>query len=192
VQTRVVGLISGTLLAAVAVSGAAPPVDFNRDVRPILSDRCFACHGPDRASRKSPLRLDQEEGARAALTPGDPSHSPLYLRITSGDTARRMPPAYMGREKLPDAEIEWYGPMINNNFLSMVVEDGPDDALTLLGGDGAAGVPAGSIPVVAMILGLVGGLYNFVRQSLQATREAKLSDESRQQDTGSNEGGGEA
>ena len=86
-QTRVVALISGTLLAAANVSGAAS-VDFNRDVRPILSDRCFACHGPDRASRKSPLRLDQEESARAALTPGDPARSPLYLRITSSDTVR--------------------------------------------------------------------------------------------------------
>ncbi len=86
--------------------GAAPGVEFNRDVRPILSDRCFACHGPDRASRKSPLRLDQEESARAALSPGDPNRSLLYQRITSTDTARRMPPAYMGRERLTDAEIE--------------------------------------------------------------------------------------
>jgi F0F1-type ATP synthase assembly protein I len=46
--------------------------------------------------------------------------------------------------------------------------------------------------IVGLMLGLVGGLYNFVRQSLQATREAKLSDDSRQQDSGSNEGGGEA
>src|SRR5215471_552892 len=81
-------------------------VEFNRDDRPILSDRCFACHGPDSAARKSPLRLDQEESARSALTAGDPAHSPLYLRITSTDNARRMPPAYMGRERLPDAEIE--------------------------------------------------------------------------------------
>src|SRR5438067_4702686 len=94
------------ILAGSCWAAAPASVDFNRDVRPILSDRCFACHGPDRASRKSPLRLDQEESARAALTPGDPAHSQLYLRITSSDIARRMPPAYMGRERLTDAEID--------------------------------------------------------------------------------------
>lgn len=98
----------GWMLAiAAAAFGATPPgVEFNRDVRPILSDRCFACHGPDRAARKSPLRLDQEESARSALTAGDPVHSPLYQRVTSTDPARRMPPAYMGRERLPEGEID--------------------------------------------------------------------------------------
>jgi hypothetical protein len=94
------------LWVTTATAFAATPVEFNRDVRPILSDRCFACHGPDSAARKSPLRLDQEESARSALTAGDPTHSPLYLRITSTDNARRMPPAYLGRERLPDSEIE--------------------------------------------------------------------------------------
>ncbi|MCU1232049.1 MAG: hypothetical protein JWP63_16, partial [Candidatus Solibacter sp.] len=94
-------------LVMAAAWGATPAtVEFNRDVRPILSDRCFSCHGPDSAARKSPLRLDQEDSARAALKAGDPAHSPLYQRITSTDNARRMPPAYMGRERLPDAEIE--------------------------------------------------------------------------------------
>ena len=74
-------------------------VEFNRDVRPILSDRCFTCHGPDRASRKSPLRLDLEESARPAL-------ARILERVTSTDPARRMPPQYLGRERLPDAEIE--------------------------------------------------------------------------------------
>ncbi len=87
-------LWGGTLWAA-----AVSSVEFNRDVRPILSDRCFACHGPDRASRKSPLRLDQEESARPAL-------ARILDRITSTDVARRMPPAYLGRERLPDSEIE--------------------------------------------------------------------------------------
>jgi hypothetical protein len=98
--------IAGLLWAGVAFGASGATVEFNRDVRPILSDRCFSCHGPDRAARKSPLRLDQEESARSALAAGDPAHSQLYLRITSSDTARRMPPAYMGRERLPDAEIE--------------------------------------------------------------------------------------
>src|SRR5438067_3217916 len=77
----------------------AGKMEFNRDVRPILSDRCFSCHGPDRASRKSAWRLDQEDSARPVL-------DRLLPRITSTDLAKRMPPAYLGRERLPDAEIE--------------------------------------------------------------------------------------
>src|SRR5438067_2642397 len=94
------------ILAGSCWAAAPATVDFNRDVRPILSDRCFSCHGPDRAARKSPLRLDQEESARGVLGAGDPAKSQLYLRITSTDTARRMPPAYMGHERLPDGQIE--------------------------------------------------------------------------------------
>ena len=74
-------------------------VEFNRDVRPILSDRCFSCHGPDRASRKSPLRLDQEASAR-------PKAAEILKRITSTNQAQRMPPAYLGHDKLPRREIE--------------------------------------------------------------------------------------
>ncbi len=80
-------------------AAASAPVEFNRDVRPILSDRCYTCHGPDRASRQSPLRLDQEQSAHPAL-----AH--ILERITSTDTGFRMPPAYMGRERLTDAEID--------------------------------------------------------------------------------------
>jgi hypothetical protein len=86
--------------------GAAEKVQFNRDVRPILSDRCFSCHGPDRASRMSTLRLDQETSARAAIVPGDPARSPLYQRITSNNPGQRMPPQYLGHDKLPAAQIE--------------------------------------------------------------------------------------
>src|SRR4051794_40556447 len=94
-------------LGVASAWGATPAlIEFNRDVRPILSDRCFSCHGPDSAARKSPLRLDQEDSARAVLKAGDPANSLLYQRISSTDNARRMPPAYMGRERLPDAEIE--------------------------------------------------------------------------------------
>jgi hypothetical protein len=74
-------------------------VAFNRDVRPILSDHCFACHGPDSAKRKAGLRLDTEQGALGkrrrgpAVIPGKPDKSELYRRIRSTDETERMPPA---------------------------------------------------------------------------------------------------
>jgi hypothetical protein len=108
------------LLAAAAVLAAALPaaiapahrlaaaparVDFNRDVRPILSDRCYKCHGPDAGARKAGLRLDAREGAfgelpsgRRALRPGDPEGSALYRRIAAADPDERMPP--------PDSQLE--------------------------------------------------------------------------------------
>ena len=76
-------------------------VDFNFHVRPILSDRCFKCHGPDANKREANLRLDTEEGAFAALKddpskhviiPGDPMQSALFARLISNDTAEVMPP----------------------------------------------------------------------------------------------------
>ena len=88
-------------------------VEFNRDIRPILSDKCFACHGPDKANRKTELRFDNEEGALVELKSGglaidrdEPAKSVLLQRITSDDPVLRMPPAYLGHDKLPDAEIE--------------------------------------------------------------------------------------
>ena len=77
-------------------------VDFNREIRPILSNRCLVCHGPDAAERKAGLRLDTEEGARAdlggyaAIQPGNPAASELFLRVTAKDEADRMPPAKTG------------------------------------------------------------------------------------------------
>src|SRR5262245_26583355 len=75
-------------------------LQFNRDVRPILSDACFHCHGPDRSKRKAGLRLDTEEG-RSALVPGRPDASELIARITSADPHTRMPPAKSGRSLSP-------------------------------------------------------------------------------------------
>jgi hypothetical protein len=74
------------------------PVEFNRDIRPILSDNCFQCHGPDKAKRKADLRLDTEDGALAdlgearAIVPGDPAKSEVYRRITTDKASERMPP----------------------------------------------------------------------------------------------------
>jgi hypothetical protein len=88
-------------IAGVPPARAAAPrsVEFNRDVRPILSNACFACHGPDSKLRKADLRLDQEKDAYAdrgdgprILVPGKPADSELYRRITSTDPSKRMPP----------------------------------------------------------------------------------------------------
>ena len=87
-------------------------VQFNRDIRPILSENCFACHGPDEAKRMTSFRLDNELGAettlsggRKAIVPGDPGGSELFLRVSASDRTRRMPPAAMGHDPLTDREI---------------------------------------------------------------------------------------
>ena len=92
---------------------AAPPaaIDFNRDIRPILADKCFACHGPDADSREAELRLDVEsaarsdrDGAGAAVVPGDPAKSSIIERIESKDAEELMPPPDSGK-KLSRDEI---------------------------------------------------------------------------------------
>jgi hypothetical protein len=86
-----------------ALQAAPPAVSFNRDVRPILADHCYACHGPDKNTRKADFRLDVEEVAKAdrggyrAIVPGKPNDSELYLRITASEPARHMPPAKFGK-----------------------------------------------------------------------------------------------
>ncbi len=75
------------------VSAADEKVDFATQIRPILSDRCFHCHGPDGQSRAADLRLDQQEAAHDyAIVPGDPENSEVYLRLTDHDPDVRMPP----------------------------------------------------------------------------------------------------
>ncbi|MGH9720026.1 MAG: DUF1549 domain-containing protein, partial [Bryobacteraceae bacterium] len=104
-------------LALVSVLGvhpgfrlAAQPVEFSRDIRPILSDKCYTCHGPDSANRNIKLRLDSESGALAdlgghrAIVPGNTAASELVRRITAENKAVRMPPAYSG-VTLTDREI---------------------------------------------------------------------------------------
>jgi len=93
-------------LLALPLAGQGQPIEFNRDVRPILSDRCFACHGPDAGNRKSPLRLDSEAGARRGIVPGKPEQSPIIQRITSTNKTLRMPPQYAGHDPLPARDIE--------------------------------------------------------------------------------------
>ncbi|MBM3753229.1 MAG: DUF1553 domain-containing protein [Acidobacteria bacterium] len=77
----------------------AQPLQFNRDIRPILSDRCLTCHGQDAANKGTRLRLDREESAKGetrAIVPGKPEESGLMKRITSENKALRMPPAHTG------------------------------------------------------------------------------------------------
>jgi hypothetical protein len=100
-------------LAVAARTQAAPaidPIEFNRDIRPIFSDRCYTCHGPDQANRKSKLRLDIEAGAKGDLgghfgiVPGHPAKSEVIRRITAGE-GLRMPPAWAGTVRLSEREI---------------------------------------------------------------------------------------
>ena len=79
-------------------------VDFARDIRPLLSDNCFACHGPDAKQRKADLRLDTREGAlvyidgTSAVVPGKPSESELVRRVTTDDEDDLMPPPDSGKK----------------------------------------------------------------------------------------------
>ncbi len=68
--------------------------DFNRDIRPVLSEKCFHCHGPDAAGREADLRLDKRDEAidYGAIVPGEPSESGLIYRISTDDPDERMPP----------------------------------------------------------------------------------------------------
>jgi hypothetical protein len=92
-------------------STASAEVQFNRDIRPILSDRCFACHGPDRNSKASELtelRLDVRESAvdYGAIEPGDADASELLARVSSDDPDERMPPDDSHKPRLNQQEIE--------------------------------------------------------------------------------------
>ena len=89
----------------------AQTVDFNRDVRPIISNHCLACHGPDDAERQAGLRLDDAdvavsvlESGHSAIVPGKPEESELVARITNSDESLRMPPAEFGKP-LTESEI---------------------------------------------------------------------------------------
>lgn len=110
-------MFSFALIAGSLAHGETSSPDFNHDIRPILANQCFKCHGPDEGTRKASLRLDTEEAATSALpnghvaiVPGDASASELVRRITSADNDTRMPPP--GTDKTLtqdqiDALIQW-------------------------------------------------------------------------------------
>lgn len=97
---NVVRMAWGCIALGMAATSARGEGDvrFNRDVRPILSEHCFACHGPDRNQRKADLRLDREDDATrdrdgyAVIAPGDVDASELIARVASADPMERMPP----------------------------------------------------------------------------------------------------
>ena len=101
-QACLVPLLSAALLTN--ASAAEAKVDYNRDVRPILSENCFACHGFDEASREAELRLDVSDSAtadrdgHAAIVAGDSAASEAWRRITSDDESEVMPPVDSHRE----------------------------------------------------------------------------------------------
>ena len=102
-------------LAVGASSTLADEISFSRDVRPILSDRCFACHGPDAKERKAKLRLDRATGAdgayrtlknSTAIVPGSLEESELWYRITTSEEEDVMPPEKAHKKPLSKAEQE--------------------------------------------------------------------------------------
>jgi Protein of unknown function (DUF1553)/Protein of unknown function (DUF1549)/Planctomycete cytochrome C len=100
------------LITLNAVSAAADDISFATEIRPILSDRCFRCHGPDESQRQTDLRLDEEASARSlldsevrAIVPGDISASELIARITTEDPDLIMPPSDSGKS-LSQVEID--------------------------------------------------------------------------------------
>ena len=98
-------------VANVHLSANDERIDFNRDVRPILSDNCFSCHGFDESSREAGLRLDTRVGATSdlggysAIVPGNPEQSELISRITTEDADLLMPPAGTHKKKLDPTKV---------------------------------------------------------------------------------------
>ncbi|MEX2577825.1 MAG: PSD1 and planctomycete cytochrome C domain-containing protein [Verrucomicrobiales bacterium] len=100
--SRWCALLRGAAVVAIwqsaALAGPSEEVEFNRDVRPILSENCLHCHGPDANERKADLRLDvRDESALAVLSPGDVHASELVHRVSTDDPDDRMPPAKSNR-----------------------------------------------------------------------------------------------
>lgn len=98
-------------LVTLPISAGAQEVQFNRDIRPILSNKCFSCHGPDEKTRKAKLRLDTREGAladlggTAAIVPGNLEDSEILYRVAHDDPDEIMPPPKSKLGKLTSEEV---------------------------------------------------------------------------------------
>src|SRR5438034_2830986 len=107
---RAITALSFVLLTATTPGAETPsaPVDFNRDVRPILAKNCFACHGPDDGHRARSLRLDRRDEATkerrkgTPIIPGQPDKSLLLSRVGAADDTERMPPSETGNRLTPE------------------------------------------------------------------------------------------
>jgi hypothetical protein len=104
----VVGYVCPVAVLAAGTDAPVPErIDFNRDVRPILSENCFACHGPDKGKRKAGLRLDTREGLFTAIggrhpaVAGRPGESEIYKRVVTKDDDERMPDPKSGKTLSP-------------------------------------------------------------------------------------------
>ncbi len=105
-------VIAAAFAAQPAIDTDAAEIEFNRDIRPILSANCFACHGPDSDTRKAGLRLDTREGlfgssrnGPAVVNPGNPAESDLFARISHSNPKEKMPPPD-SKKKLTPIQIE--------------------------------------------------------------------------------------
>ncbi len=106
---RVLSAVLGLIALVTGTAAADEAADFRRDVLPVLSENCFACHGPDSKTRKADLRLDVKEGALRTkdpvIVPGKSGESELFHRVSSTDPDEVMPPLKSGK-KLTTAQIE--------------------------------------------------------------------------------------
>src|SRR4051794_26051955 len=92
-RTIFVLCLSTLFCVGAARAATRPPVSYGRDIRPILSDKCYRCHGPDAETRKADLRLDTQKGLTGeVIAPGKPENSELVRRVFSNDDDDRMPP----------------------------------------------------------------------------------------------------
>ena len=105
----VAAVIGGTLMRGVAATPARDRIEYNRDIRPILSENCFLCHGPDKNTRKANLRLDLADEAvrpgksgKVAIVPGKPSESELVRRLGTTDADDLMPPPETHKQVTPE------------------------------------------------------------------------------------------
>jgi hypothetical protein len=138
-----------SLVAQSSATANTNTVRYGRDIRPILSDRCFRCHGPDATQRSADLRLDGREFAiadrehGAAIVPGSPATSLLMQRVQSHDPDERMPPLVSNKPALQAAEIELFARWIQEGanyeeHWAFVVPTQPAVPQTATAGDGTS------------------------------------------------------
>ena len=110
-SSTLVAIVVGILVGTSLDQGRGAEIDYNRDIRPILSRHCLSCHGPDEGSREADLRLDRRDDSLrdrdgyAVIVPGDPESSELFFRVSEEDELVRMPPKGAGKALGP-AEVD--------------------------------------------------------------------------------------